>query len=525
MKKMRKILTIAILCVGLAGMTSCNFLDENPKSSLTSVDYYKTAEQAEANVNYLYRNGAVMRIAQAPSAYIGPNASISGMLTGYFTNSYEGQEVVCKYARELTRQQNTSTVSSMIDGVWDECYKSINIANGAIKHIPDIAMSESTSARLIAEAKFFRAFNYFYLVKMLGAVPMPTEPYESIENLYLERTPVETVYALIEADLKEAVEVLPAAKFADNAHRITKYAAAMMLADVYLQQGKYADAATYARMVVESPHKLTANEDLAMNSAFNKLRTTDDLDEVIYAVEYDASIHTGDWWPTYSCDASAVATFGTYSIMERVYGPTNRFLNVYDKEDLRIQPNQFFHWKYTNPNTGAVWESKSAAGCWYWFDEDALLTTGRGTKDQNFFRYAEALLVAAESIAQSTGVTAEAANCLAQVKARADMNGKTVAQYASELQALSKDLFIKECWLERLREFPLEFKIWDDCLRTGKYPVISETEAGKVDFQELVGATNASGATFKKTDLLWPISINEIQRNPSLTQNDGYSLK
>ena len=123
----------------------------------------------------------------------------------------------------------------MIDGVWDECYKSINIANGAIKHIPDIAMSESTSARLIAEAKFFRAFNYFYLVKMLGAVPMPTEPYESIENLYLERTPVETVYTLIEADLKEAVEVLPAAKFADNAHRITKYAAAMMLADVYLQ--------------------------------------------------------------------------------------------------------------------------------------------------------------------------------------------------------------------------------------------------------------------------------------------------
>ena len=153
------------------------------------------------------------------------------------------------------------------------------------------------------------------------------------------------------------------------------------------------------------------------------------------------------------------------------------------------------------------------------------MTTGRGTKDQNFFRYAEALLVAAESIAQSTGVTAEAANCLAQVKARADMNGKTVAQYASELQALSKDLFIKECWLERLREFPLEFKIWDDCLRTGKFPVISETEAGKVDFQELIGATNASGATFKKTDLLWPISINEIQRNPSLTQNDGYSLK
>ena len=34
------------------------------------------------------------------------------------------------------------------------------------------------------------------------------------------------------------------------------------------------------------------NEDLAMNSAFNKLRSIDDLDEVIYAQEYDNSINT-----------------------------------------------------------------------------------------------------------------------------------------------------------------------------------------------------------------------------------------
>ena len=132
---------------------------------------------------------------------------------------------------------------------------------------------------------------------------------------------------------------------------------------------------------------------------------------------------------------------------------------------------------------------------------------------------------AAESIAQSQGVTAEAAGYLAQVKARANMEGKTVAAITADLQKLGKQAFIEECWTERLREFPLEFKIWDDCLRTGKFPVISSTEKGKVTYVDLVGAKNASGATFKSSDLLWPISLNEMQRNPSLTQNEGYAVQ
>jgi len=68
----------------------------------------------------------------------------------------------------------------------------------------------------------------------------------------------------------------------------------------------------------------------------------------------------------------------------------------------------------------------------------------------------------------------------------------------------------------------LEFKMWDDILRTKMFPVISTTEAGKIDFVPLVGAKNASGATFKESDLLWPISPDEIQRNNKLTQNPGY---
>ncbi len=522
---MKKIIYI-LVCMILFAATSCDsFLDEKPKSAKALGQFYKTEADALANVSALYRNGFTRHISGALSAYVGPEASIDAMLTGYFSNAYEGQEVSCMYARQLTRQQYTAIISSkVVDPIWNDCYEAINIANGAITYIPEMDMSAATSSQLIAEAKFFRAFNYYYLVKTFGDVPMPTEPYESLNNLYLQRTPAADVYTLIESDLDEAVQTLPASTFAANSHRITKYAAAMLLTKVYMRENKYAEAANTARIVIESPHALTANSDLALQSAFNKLRSTDDLDEVIYAQEFDAATSDGGWWPSYAFDASATSLFKTYSIYTRVFGPTDRFLNVYKKDDLRIQPNQFFHWAYTNPVTGAKWESEQA-GCWYYYDEDALLNSGKATKDWNFFRYAEALLDGAEAIAQSGGVTSEAADYLAQIKARADMNGKTVAQYTAELQTMSKDDFVKECWTERLREFPLEFKIWDDCTRTGMFPVISETEPGKVEYVSLVGATNGSGAVFKDSDLLWPISLTELQRNPSLVQNAGYPNK
>ena len=515
---------IAILLTGVLGLSSCEkFLEEQPKSNETLNFFYKTEAQAIGNVNALYRRGAPTRYGEAPSAYVGPTATIPIFLTGYFTNVYENQELVCQYSRLLNRQENTRTVSNTMNVMWNDSYNAINVANGAVKHIPEIPFTDANQQKtLIATAKFFRAFNYFYLVKSFGDIPTPVEPYENLENMYLKRSPKEEVYKLIENDLKDAIEVLPAITFSENKNRITKYVAAMTLANVYLQQGKFAEAATYSKMVVNSPHGLTANEDLKMNSAYNKLRTTDNLPESIYAYEFDGTIAASGWWPTYGFSSSATSVFDKYSIFERIYGPTKRFLNVYKADDLRIQPNQFYHWEYKNPNTGKIWKSDEP-GIWYYVEEEAALTTGRGTKDFNIYRYAEALLIAAESTAKAANaVTAEAAGYLARIKARSSTTNKTVAQFTTELQALSPTAFVEEVWTERLRELSLEFKMWDDCLRTGKFPVISETEKGKVTYVNLVGAKNASGATFKDSDLLWPISLDELQRNPELTQNKDY---
>lgn len=517
-----KFFIAVIACACLTGLTSCeSWLDEEVRSSMTSQDYYKTASQIEENATALYRRGAPNQLTGAGSAYVGPVSMYPGMLTGYFVNEYEGQERTCQYARELTRQQQTNTVGGAFEDFYFYCYQAINIANGIIKYAPDVTMADDSRNTALGEAYFFRAFNYFTLVKYFGGVPLVTTPSEDISKLQVAKSPAADIYAQIETDLKQAESLLPAKKFYENGNRVGKYVASMLLTSVYMQEGKYSEAASSVKTVLNSGHALTPNTNTTDKSAYNTLRSTDGLDEVIYAYEYNASISSSGWWPTYSF-SNADGLLSTYSICRRVYGPTKRFLNIYDADDLRVQPNQFFHWNYTNTKNGKTWTSTDGTpGCWYFYDEDACLTTGQGTKDVNFFRYAEALLDAAEAIAQTSGVTDEAAGYLAQVQARA--NGKTVDATKTALKNLSKEDFIEACWTERLREFPLEFKIWDDCLRTGKFPNVSADTKGKVDYVNLVGATNGSGATFKATDLVWPFPLNELQRNGALEQNDGYA--
>ena len=249
---MKKILTIAVACAGLVSFTACSdFLDEDPRSELVTESFFQTQAQAEGAVNNLYRTGAMNCYTDFGSAYVNTFASLPEELTGYFSNSYENQEIQCKYSRLLTRQDHTIEMASKMDGIWDNCYKGINRANSAIKYIPNIKIDEEGEGeRLLAEAKFFRAFNYFYLVKTFGAVPFYTEPYEVAENMELERTETSTIYTQIENDLNEAMAVLADARFTDN-HRITKHTAAMVLTDVYMYQHKYAEAAKTAQSIID----------------------------------------------------------------------------------------------------------------------------------------------------------------------------------------------------------------------------------------------------------------------------------
>src|SRR5690606_28250084 len=187
-------------------------------------------------------------------------------------------------------------------------------------------------------------------------------------------------------------------------------------------------------------------------------------------------------------------------------------------KDLRIQNHQL--WYSSIERDGTTYDFNGNWAPYIWYDEEALFQTGKTGKDININLYSEILLIAAEAIAQSEGVTNEAVQYLADVRSRAYWQTDR-SQIESELSGLSKDQFIEEVWKERLRELPFIFKIWSDIQRTHLYPVTSATNPGEVNFVNVIGHTNPYGATYQEKHMLLPIATQVKDRNPELTKN-GY---
>lgn len=522
---------IAIIIVSGLLLTSCSkFLVEEPKDEITPGQFFKNPEHAYNAVNALYRSGAPSLF--GGGVYSGSRLMFGPYLTGLVDNDYKGQEVHVQHAQQLTL--NPVNMSNYLGGFYRDIYLGISRANNSIKYIPTTpGLAEAEANKLLAEARFFRAMNYFYLVRFFGGVPLITEPYEDLENLYVERASVADVYALIVQDLQFATQqgMLAGTTMAGNGNRVTQGAAKALLAEVYLtmsgfplQANHYADAAQEAKAIITAglysltQHDRNAGGEVVMaNSAYNKARRADILpNEHIYYFEYAVGI-SNSGYTQYAFPVSMAPELA-YAIFNNAYRPTTGLLQAYHAtDDLRGQEKQYFHSSLTRAN-GTVANFDTAPHLW--FDEEASLETATSGKDLPILSYSNLLLIAAEAIAQSEGVTPEAIDYLAQVRARAYWK-QTAAQVEESLAGLSVQQFVAEVWKERLRELLFEFHSWSDIQRTRQFPVA--TANGQLNFVSVIGHQNSFGATYAERHLLFPLPDDEMQRNPSLEQNPGYT--
>lgn len=523
---MKKIASILLTSVFVLILCSCEkFLEEEPKNQISVDQFFKVPEDVESTVNSLYANGVLNR-------YRSGDFQINAMLGGYLTGLFENERTERPgpfEANNLTLDPDN--MDGYLSDYWRDAYDAISKANTVIKYIPEIeGISASEGNRLMAEAKFFRAFNYFALVRDFGDVPIITEPYESLDNLYVPRAPSADIYALIIDDLEWALANGGLAKVPlySNGYRITEGVVAATLANVQLQKAgfpmqggteSYAKAADAARIIINSgQYSLEPNGSTPEESGYNVIRTSDTSTESVFALEIDPQYRTSNLFaltvPKYAAVPGVIP--GDVWI---VYRPLNEFLRIYDPtKDLRIQNQQL--WYSSIDRDGITYDFNGNWAPYIWYDEEALFQTGKTGKDININLYSEILLIAAEAIAQSTGVTNEAVQYLADVRSRAYWQTDR-GQIESELDGLSKDQFIEEVWKERLRELPFIFKIWSDIQRTHLYPVTSASNPGEVNFVNVIGHSNPYGATYQEKHMLLPIATQVKDRNPELTKN-GY---
>lgn len=127
--------------------------------------------------------------------------------------------------------------STNFGSAWAAAFTSINTINGVLKFGQNIDLPEATKKQYLAQAKFLRAFWYFYLVQTWGDVPLHTE-FITLPSQSAKRDPALEVYKLIIQDFTEAAAALPdkpTAPFLGKA--ATKPAALFFLAKAYLTRG------------------------------------------------------------------------------------------------------------------------------------------------------------------------------------------------------------------------------------------------------------------------------------------------
>jgi hypothetical protein len=519
------------------GLTSCDaFLEEKPLDQKSSSQFWQSKEDAQTGVDALYFGG-VPYLNQNGGGWQPKATMYGGIISGLFYDDH-GDSQLAEAAKACT--YTLEKFSSPAMSLWHEFYKGISRANFVLANVPKMTdvLDQATIDNYVAEGKFFRAYAYFYLVKEFGDVPYVDEPYTSTDGMFKERTPAAEVYQHVIDDLTDITtgSALPNKSFYDNGCRVTRAMAQTLLAQVYLQRAgfpmnggteDYKKAAQMAEMVIDGGTAALeqangSSDDL--NSAYNVIKTSKTSKEIIFAKEYDyANNNIGNGYVNLSIgsdattwkDANGNQVF-SMNVLHKAYHPCDMLFKSYAPEDIRSHEKQFFFNTYTD-KTG-VEHTLNYTGIWAWFDEDAIIKNHGGDYNIPTMRYAEVLLIAAEGHAR-TGNTAKAQEYLNQVRKRAGLAAETA----------TGDELVAAILTERLHEFPVEFKVWDDIRRTRLYPEAAGDYSGKLNWVALSSAKiqnkpvdNVKVGAIPEWVLLWPVPQDEIQHNPALTQNPGW---
>ena len=222
---------------------SCNDdLQEVPPSLLAPQNFYKTSEEAIISVNACYQSMKDNFISNGYGSYI----FLDSATDCYDTN----QNVFGSWFAG-----NFSSTDTNIQNWWQRFYTTIGACNVTVGRVEQAAIDQEIQNRVIAEAKFIRAMNYFYIVQIWGPAPLKTTIPLGSDDTNLARAPIEDIYTAIINDLKFAEEYcwnvgetreVGGKSYTNDKGRATKGAAKALLAKVYLKLASTSRAA-YAR--------------------------------------------------------------------------------------------------------------------------------------------------------------------------------------------------------------------------------------------------------------------------------------
>lgn len=463
MKHVFRSIPIAVLISTLVLASACTkFVEVDvPQDQIASSVVFSDDAAAASAIAGLYSS-------MMSSEYFFTNGGITiaaGLSADEIYNRISGSD------EEVFYQNSISPSNEFVINIrlWSAAYKSIYHANAIIEGLQKSnSLSAPLKSQLEGEAKFIRAFHYFYLTNLFGDVPLVlTTDYKV--NSVLPRTPITKVYEQIVADLKDAQALMTPDYPSSDRVRPNKWTAMALLSRAYLFQRDWKAAEAAASEVINSGLYSLAEEpgQVFMPSS----------NEIIWQLLPVAGSKT----PT-EAQAFLPADFPS----ARPFFPlTVATANSFEPGDKRQM-----QWI----------QRKTVNGIEYYYTTKykVKVPSGDPAEYNVVLRLAELYLIRAEARAEQENISGSQSD-LDVIRNRAGLPNTATSDQSSLFEVIEK---------ENRVEFLTEWgHRWFDLKRWGKADVV---------------LSPIKTPNWQPTDVLYPIPLTEIKRNPFLEQNPGY---
>ena len=491
--KSRKIQSAMLLVLIMVLLGACkDFLTENLKGSFSSDTFYKSDKQAIQSINGAY-NANSFTGANNVIWVFGDVASDDAVKGGN-----AGDQAEISFIDNFTANAG----NGMIFNFWQFTYEAIARANNVIAYVPAIPMDDGLKNRIIGEAKFLRAYNYFNLVNIFGKVPLKLLPPITQDAINVPLSEIAAIYTQIEKDLTDAAAALPVSYTSTDIGRVTKGAALAMLGKANLYQQNWAAASGYFQQV--DGLKIYS---LLPDYASNFKVAFKNSSEAVFEIQHLAKQipQTGselNQWFAPAGDGGYYFNAPTKSLVDAfeksATGEVDPRLDVSIGLDGQPWLNGDLFSAGWSPATGYLTKKHQQP-----LSEVSAALKGDGDLNYTYLRYADVLLMKAEAFNEQNNADSAKANLnKVRHRARASFKGTLPADLLADITTSDQSLLRTAIQHERRVELAQEFHRYFDLMRWGK--TIAEA---------------ALGPDFKyETKRYFPIPQAEVDTNQAIHQ-------
>jgi len=338
-------------------------------------------------------------------------------------------------------QHKWTSEDEVVQNCWNRTYVGVNSCNRIIYQIESGSIDiPDLKEQVLAELKVLRASYYYLLCDLYGNVPIVTQ-FDVPEGYLPAQNTRQEVYDFIVSEIVANVDKLSETVGGEFYGRFNKLAAYSLLAKVYLNAEVYTGVSHWEECIQACDQVINAGKYILEANQSDVFATNNENSkEIIMALAFDEN-YVSDWnafdFHMYTLQPANQATYNFTATPWGGVCVTPQYINSFDPDDNRLAANFIQGQQYSstgvtlNCTMGAfagrplsyinevpsIDESQEVHGLRWGKFEYAQGITNRLSNDWPLFRYADVLLMKAESLLRS-GRENEAAAIVTQVRER-----------------------------------------------------------------------------------------------------------